>query len=205
MRIFRQEGARPLCYIVRVIVAADLIQRPCCRAVRRCLPRLVGPPEESDPGQRPLSTAKSGMPWTATAADTGQSGDCCTRRSERLSPRQEPHHTESNGGSQRVDPGAIHKRPATSRLARGGFSIDRAAHVGFAEPIDQVVALTVADPGLDTLLLALGLPSRPGSMCAGRARHRPQAARGFERLKTVSRPPVSFLPGAMQFSMMRAA
>jgi hypothetical protein len=39
--------------------------------------------------------------------------------------------------------------PATSRLARGGFSIDRAAHVGFAEPIDQVVALTAADPGLE--------------------------------------------------------
>jgi len=28
------------------------------RAVRRCLPRLVGPLEESDPGQRPLSTAR---------------------------------------------------------------------------------------------------------------------------------------------------
>lgn len=59
--------------------------------------------------------------------------------------------------------------------------------------------------GPGTLLMALELPSRPGSMRAGRARHRPQAARGFERLKTVSRPPVSFLLGAMQFSMMRAA
>ena len=28
MRIFRQEGARPLCYIVRVIVAADLNSTP---------------------------------------------------------------------------------------------------------------------------------------------------------------------------------
>ena len=92
------------------------------------------------------------------------------------------------------------QRPACA----GGFSRIGLPHVGFAEPIDQVVA-NRCGTGLDTLLLALGLPSRPGSMCASRARHRPQAARGFERLKTVSRPPVSFLPGAMQFAMMRAA
>ena len=35
--------------------------------------------------------------------------------------------------------------------------------------------------------------------------HRPQAACGFERLKAVSRPPIPFLAGAVQFAMMRAA
>ena len=36
-------------------------------------------------------------------------------------------------------------------------------------------------------------------------RHRPQAARGFEWLEPVSRPPIPFLGGTVQFAMMRAA
>jgi hypothetical protein len=35
--------------------------------------------------------------------------------------------------------------------------------------------------------------------------HGPQVARRFERFKAVSRPPISFLAGAVQFAMMRAA
>jgi hypothetical protein len=41
------------------------------------------------------------------------------------------------------------------------------------------------------------------SACSSRVRHPPQAARGFEWLKPVSRPPIPFLGGTVQFAMMR--
>src|SRR5260370_42289174 len=41
------------------------------------------------------------------------------------------------------------------------------------------------------------------SACSSRVRHRPQAARGFERLAPVSRPPILFLNGPVHVALMR--